>query len=213
MNLKGKGEGKMSVKVKICGLTSVEDAKNVSEAGAEFAGMVVFFPKSKRNISLEKAAEIMAALSDNVKTCAVTVSPSTEQVRQINDAGFDYIQIHGRLDDEAYNAAELPIIKAFNVTDIAELDRYKSSEKVCGYVFDAAEYGSGKSFDWSLLDSIERDGRMFILAGGLSPENVSEAVRRVHPDCVDVSSGVENDSGSGKNRQKIFSFVENARSV
>ena len=212
MNLKGKGEGKMSVKVKICGLTSVEDAKNVSEAGAEFAGMVVFFPKSKRNISLEKA-EIMAALSDNVKTCAVTVSPSTEQVRQINDAGFDYIQIHGRLDDEAYSAAELPIIKAFNVTDIAELDRYKSSEKVCGYVFDAAEYGSGKSFDWSLLDSIERDGRMFILAGGLSPENVSEAVRRVHPDCVDVSSGVENDSGSGKNRQKIFSFVENARSV
>lgn len=213
MNLKGKGEGKMSVKVKICGLTYVEDAKNVSEAGAEFAGMVVFFPKSKRNISLEKAAEIMAALSDNVKTCAVTVSPSTEQVRQINDAGFDYIQIHGRLDDEAYSAAELPIIKAFNVTDIAELDRYKSSEKVCGYVFDAAEYGSGKSFDWSLLDSIERDGRMFILAGGLSPENVSEAVRRVHPDCVDVSSGVENDSGSGKNRQKIFSFVENARSV
>ena len=203
----------MPVKIKICGLTSAEDARYVSEAGAELAGMVVFFPKSKRNVSLEKAAEIKAALSADVRTCAVTVSPAAEQVRQINSAGFDYIQIHGALDDDAYEAAEIPIIKAFNVTDISEFDRYRSAEKVCGYVFDAAEYGSGKSFDWALLDGIERDGRAFILAGGLRPDNVAEAVKRVSPDFVDVSSGVENDSGSGKDRAKILDFVKNARNV
>ena len=203
----------MPVKIKICGLTSAEDARYVSEAGAELAGMVVFFPKSKRNVSLEKAAEIKAALSADVRTCAVTVSPSVEQVRQINSAGFDYIQIHGALDDDAYEAAEIPIIKAFNVTDISEFDRYRSAEKVCGYVFDAAEYGSGKSFDWALLDGIERDGRAFILAGGLRPDNVAEAIKRVSPDFVDVSSGVENDSGSGKDRAKILDFVKNARNV
>lgn len=201
----------MEVKVKICGLVSSEDARNVGDSGADFAGMVLFFPKSKRNISLEQAAEVMAALPDNVKTFAVTVSPKQEQVRQINAAGFDYIQVHGELSQQALEAAEIPVIKAFNVTDIGELDRYRSEEKVKGYVFDAAEYGSGKSFDWKLLDDIPRDGRMFILAGGLSPDNVAEAVRRVCPDCVDVSSGVENDDGLGKSREKILDFVNNAR--
>lgn len=201
----------MPVKVKICGLVSAEDARNVAESGAELAGMVVFFPKSKRNVTLERAAEIISALPDGVKKCAVTVSPDEEQIRMLNGIGFDYIQIHGALSDETYKAAELPIIKAFNVTDIGDLDRYRKCDKICGYVFDAAEYGSGKSFDWRLLDGIPRDGRLFILAGGLDPENVEEAVRRVRPDCVDVSSGVEKNSGIGKDRDKIFAFVKNAR--
>lgn len=201
----------MAVKVKICGLISVEDAVNVGESGADFAGMVLFFPKSKRNISLERAAEIIAALPDSVKKCAVTVSPTVEQVQLISSAGFDYIQIHGELSPQVLETSALPILKAFNVTDIGELDRYRSEEKIAGYVFDAAQYGSGKSFDWSLLDDIPRDGRLFILAGGLSPDNVREAVLRVRPDCVDVSSGVENDDGVGKSREKIFRFVKNAQ--
>lgn len=203
----------MSVKVKICGLVSVEDARNVAESGAELAGMVLFFQKSKRNISLELAGEIMSALPERVKKCAVTVSPTAEQVRAINTAGFDFIQIHGTLSDEAYDAAELPIIKAFNVTDICDLEKYRQLEKLCGYVFDAAEYGSGKSFDWRLLDDIPRDGRMFILAGGLNSDNVAGAVKKVQPDCVDVSSGVEKSTGIGKDREKIFAFVKNARMI
>ena len=203
----------MSVKVKICGLVSADDAAAVNESGAEFAGMVLFFPKSKRNVSLEQAAELIKALSENVKKCAVTVSPTAEQVRQLNTAGFDYIQIHGELSDVAYNAAELPIIKAFNVTDIGELEKYRELDKICGYVFDAAQYGSGKSFDWKLLDNIERDNRLFILAGGLSPDNVTEAVCRVKPDVVDVSSGVEYFSGHGKDKDKIIAFVNNARNA
>ncbi len=203
----------MSVKVKICGLTSVEDAAYVSESGADMAGMVVFFPKSRRNVTIEQAVSIMGGLSENIKKCAVTVSPTVSQIKMINDAGFDYIQVHGKLDDDAYEAAELPVLKAFNVTDIDELEKYRRAEKVCGYVFDAAEYGSGKSFDWALLDDIERDGKLFILAGGLDPDNVLDAVKRVRPDAVDVSSGVENNDGKGKNRNKISNFVKNARKV
>lgn len=201
----------MSVKIKICGLVSAEDAINVSESGADMAGMVLFFPKSKRNVSIAQAKEIMSALSDNVKKCAVTVSPDAEKVREINVAGFDILQVHGELSDEAYNACTIPIVKAFNVTDIDSIEKYSHLNKVCGYVFDAAEYGSGKCFDWKLLDDIPRDGKMFILAGGLTPENVYDAVKRVNPDCVDVSSGVEKDEGIGKDRNKIFAFVNNAR--
>ena len=203
----------MSVKVKICGLVSAEDAVNVSESGADMAGMVLFFPKSKRNITIKKAQEIMGSLSEEIKKCAVTVSPTAEQVRDINDAGFDILQVHGDLSDEAYNEAAIPIIKAFNVTDIDGFNKYSALDKVCGYVFDAAEYGSGKCFDWRLLDDLPRDGKMFILAGGLTPENVFNAVKRVNPDCVDVSSGVEKVSGIGKDREKIFSFVKNARTI
>jgi phosphoribosylanthranilate isomerase len=201
----------LSVKIKICGLVSSEDAVNVSESGADMAGMVLFFPKSKRNVSISQAKEIMSALSDNVKKYAVTVSPDAEQVREISEAGFDILQVHGKLSDEAYEASAIPIVKAFNVTDIDMLEKYSKLDKVCGYVFDAAEYGSGKCFDWKLLDDIPRDGKMFILAGGLDPENVFDAIRRVRPDCVDVSSGVEKDVGIGKDRNKILAFVKNAR--
>ena len=99
------------------------------------------------------------------------------------------------------------------MTDIGELTKYARLDKICGYVFDAAEYGSGRSFDWRLLDDIPRDGRLFILAGGLSPDNVADAVRRFSPDCVDVSTGVEKSSGRGKDRDKIMAFVKNARNA
>lgn len=198
--------------VKICGLTSANDAISAANGGADFVGMVVFFPKSKRNVTLEQAAEIMSVLPENIKKCAVTVSPTPSQIEKINDSGFDIIQIHGDISDEAYEAAKLPIIKAFNVEDLGSFDRFSKCDKIIGYVFDAAAYGSGKTFDWKLLENIPRDGKIFILAGGLDPENVSRAVAEVRPDCVDVSSGVENDSGIGKDEQKILAFVKNARS-
>lgn len=201
------------IMVKICGLTTVEDASYAARSGADLVGMVVFFPKSKRNVTLEQASSIIKALPDSIKKCAVTVSPAPEQIRMINNSGFDIIQIHGSLSDEAYEVSELPIIKAFNVDDLDTFEHFSQYDKIIGYVFDAAAYGSGKTFDWSLLEAIPRDGKMFILAGGLDPENVSRAVTEVRPDCVDVSSGVENDSGIGKDEQKILAFVKNARSV
>lgn len=199
-----------NTKIKICGLTSSAEARYLNENHVDFAGMVLFFPKSKRNISIEQAMEIMAALDASIKRVAVVVSPSIEQVRQIEAAGFDYVQIHGEIPEtetEAEAAKAIPILKAFNVSDMDSYEKYHNDSRIAGYVFDAIEPGSGKTFDWKLVDNIPRDEKLLLLAGGLNPDNVRMAIEAVHPDGVDVSSGVENDDKAGKNPDKIHDFV------
>ena len=199
-----------NTKIKICGLTSPAEARYLNENHVDFAGMVLFFPKSKRNISIEQAKEIMAALDASIKRVAVVVSPSIEQVRQIEAAGFDYVQIHGEIPEtetEAEAAIAIPILKAFNVSDMGSYEKYHNDSRIAGYVFDAIEPGSGKTFDWKLVDNIPRDEKLLLLAGGLNPDNVRMAIEAVHPDGVDVSSGVENDNGAGKNPEMIHDFV------
>ena len=199
-----------STKIKICGLTSPAEARYLNENHVDFAGMVLFFPKSKRNISIEQAKDIMAALDASIKRVAVVVSPSIEQVRQIEAAGFDYVQIHGEIPEtetEAEAAIAIPILKSFNVSDMGSYEKYHNDSRIAGYVFDAIEPGSGKTFDWKLVDNIPRDEKLLLLAGGLNPDNVRMAIEAVHPDGVDVSSGVENDNGADKNPDKIHDFV------
>ena len=200
-----------STKIKICGLTSPAEARYLNENHVNFAGMVLFFPKSKRNISIEQAREIMATLDASIKRVAVVVSPSIEQIRQIEAAGFDYVQIHGEI-PEAEAAIAIPILKAFNVSDMGSYEKYHNDSRIAGYVFDAIEPGSGKTFDWRLVDNIPRDEKLLLLAGGLNPANVRMAIEAVHPDGVDVSSGVENDDGAGKNPEKIHNFVAAVKS-
>lgn len=204
-----------NTKIKICGLTSPAEARYLNENHVDFAGMVLFFPKSKRNISIEQAKDIMAALDASIKRVAVVVSPSIEQVRQIEAAGFDYVQIHGEIPEtetEAEAAIAIPILKAFNVSDMDSYEKYHNDSRIAGYVFDAIEPGSGKTFDWKLVDNIPRDEKLLLLAGGLNPDNVRMAIEAVHPDGVDVSSGVENDDKAGKNPEKIHDFVAAVKS-
>lgn len=200
-----------NTKVKICGLTSPAEARYLNENHVDFAGMVLFFPKSKRNISIEQAKEIMAALDASIKRVAVVVSPSIEQIRQIETAGFDYVQIHGEI-PETEAVINIPILKAFNVSDMNSYEKYHNDSRIAGYVFDAIEPGSGKTFDWRLVDNIPRDEKLLLLAGGLNPDNVRMAIEAVHPDGVDVSSGVENDDGAGKNPDKIRAFATAVKS-
>lgn len=215
MKLKGEELGKLidlnTTMIKVCGLTEVREAEYLNRLKIDFAGFVLFFPKSKRNISIEKAEEIMKHLDKNIKKTAVVVSPAKEQIIDICNSGFDYIQIHGKIEEEVLKMAQIPVLKAFNVDDMDEFKMYSSNEKIAGYVFDAAEPGSGRSFDWDILSQIERDGKLFILAGGLNPDNVRKAVAAVNPDMVDVSSGVENDDGFGKDILKIEKFVKQIR--
>ncbi len=205
------------MKIKICGLVSCDDAKIVNEAEADFAGMVLFYEKSKRNIDIEKAKEIIAALEPAVKAVAVVVSPDIEEAKAICAAGFNYIQIHGRLDEETLDAITIPIIKAFNVADLkdlSEFDKYAEDDKVVGFVLDAALPGSGQQFDYSTVENLDRHGKMLILAGGLNSSNVLEAIAHVKPDGVDTSSGVEYEDGrSGKDRLKVLSFVHTVRGI
>lgn len=197
--------------IKICGLTSPDEAAFLNEIHADFAGMVQFCEQSRRNIPISRAREIMKALDPAIRTVAVTVSPSAQQVHEIERAGFDLLQIHGQIRDELLASVRIPVIRAVNGTNYESLDGMLKSDSVIGILFDAGMPGSGKTFDWSALEGIELKGRMKMLAGGLTPENAADAVRIVRPDAVDVSTGVEKDSGQGKSREKILRFAEEVR--
>ena len=202
--------------IKICGVTSIKEAEFLNKHEVDFAGFVLFYPKSKRNLNIEKAKEIMAALKDSIQTVAVVVSPTIEQAKEIERAGFAYIQIHKDVPQGFYEQCSIPVLKAFNVNDMEHFEEYHKNKAIAGYVFDAVEPGSGKVFDWKLVKNIPRDEKLFLLAGGLCSENVSEAISYIKPDGVDVSSGVEYDDSqgkeTGKDPERIAAFVKAVRS-
>lgn len=212
------------MKIKICGITKPEEASYLIDNKVDFAGVVMFFQKSKRNVSEKQAAEVLKAFKSascqseadthNIKIVAVTVSPSLNQVKAIENLGFDYIQIHGELSEEIINEAKIPIFRAFNVSDLDKYDYYLSFKNIAGFVFDAGEPGSGKTFDWDMLKDLKREkDRLYILAGGLNSENVKRAIEAVRPDGVDVSSAVEICSERpDKDKNKIDGFVNAVRS-
>ncbi len=197
--------------VKICGITTPEDVEYINEAKPDFAGFVMFFEKSRRNIDVQTAKKLLNMTDKSIKRVAVTVKPDITQLNSVKDCGFDYVQIHGKVPDKILINSPVPVLRAFNVSDTEKFYSYGKIDNIKGYLFDSQVPGSGKIFDWSLLDKIPRDGKMFFLAGGLTPENVAKAIKTVNPDGVDVSSGVEN--VFGKNRRKILEFVNNVRNL
>lgn len=215
--------------VKICGLTCSHEVNYLYDNKADFAGIVLFYEKSKRNVPIDTARKIINKIhaankgtAHKIKSVAVTVRPSLNQILQIKEAGFDIIQIHGKVNDEIIEDCPLPIFKAFNVDDLDDYEHYLNMNNIKGFVFDAGSPGSGKVFDWNMLNNLKRDkDKLFILAGGLSEKNVREAIQFVVPDCVDVSSGVEYDEAflqeknliTGKDPHKVKSFIENAKNI
>lgn len=202
-----------NTKIKICGLTRPEEAIYLNEEKVDYAGMVLFFEKSKRNITIKQAEQIMKELDQEIKRVAVVVKPTLKQVQDIEEAGFDLIQIHGEVFEKILEETTIPIWKAFNVSDMRDFETYQTMERVVGYVFDAAKPGSGETFDWKLMDQIPRDDKLLMLAGGLNQENVAEAIRYLHPDGVDVSSSVERTDRQEKDQRKVKDFVKAVRSV
>lgn len=200
-------------KVKICGITQEREAEYLNEAHVDYAGFIQFVPESKRNISIDKAVSIIRCLSPDIVPVAVTVGPGEEEIRQIEAAGFGMLQIHGNISDELLDRISIPVLKAFNVNDLSEYERFSRNKRVMGYVFDGQIPGSGRSFDWSLLKNIPRDGKVVLLAGGLNPRNVAEALKLTGADGADTSSGVENENGIGKSRDRILEFVREIRTL
>ena len=197
--------------IKICGLTDIKEAEYLKKNKVDLAGMVLFYEKSKRNITVDKAYEIIDSLyGSGISTVAVTVSPSEAEIHEIEDVGFDYIQIHGAIEDRLIELCKLPVLKAFNVTDLDKYEHYLEMDNIKGFVFDAGEPGSGKTFDWNMLKDI-KDDKLHILAGGLSADNVARAIKAVKPDGVDVSSSVEYENRLGKDPDKIDDFVSKVR--
>ena len=215
-----KQENSSLVKVKICGLTSEADVQILGKCGADYAGMVLYYPKSRRNIDIALAETFVARLKkSDIRTVAVVVSPDVLQLEAIENAGFDYIQIHGELSEEVYSKCDIGIIRAVNIKQQSDDDiyletkRWRSLDKVKGLLFDAGVPGSGKTFDWNSLKKVDCGNKKLFLAGGLTPDNVRTAIEAVRPDVVDISSGVEYDdiSVKGKDENKVKTFIQNAK--
>ncbi len=209
------------MEIKICGLTRTEEAAYLNENRVNYAGFV-FFEKSKRNVTIEKAKEIANQLAKDIKKVAVMVSPDVKMVEELQNANlFDILQIHKDLTPEVLEAAQIPVWYAFNIADpvqIEERQRFlqklpeRLSRKIEALVVDGAEYGSGKTFEWnSRIEAAEEVfcNRRFVLAGGLRADNVAQGIAIFHPDIVDVSSGVEGEAG--KDEEKVKAFVSAVR--
>ena len=200
------------VRVKICGITAVEDALLAVEAGADALGFV-FHVKSPRNISPENAKSIIQALPPFVQTVGLFVNAPIEMVNDVSDfCGLDLVQLHGDESREFCDRVNRRVIKAFRIKDRSSLDPL-GDYRVAGYLLDAwapsAYGGTGHSFSWELAVAAKRYGTI-ILAGGLTPENVRSAVEIVAPYAVDVSSGVESAPGR-KDPDKVREFVKRAK--
>jgi len=204
----------MRTRVKICGLTNLDDALLAVESGADLLGFV--FAPGPRQVKPLLVQQIIAALPPLVQTVGVFVDEKPEIILEIaGRCRLDYLQLHGNeTPADCLLLAQKKIIKAFRVGAdelLPELEQYKELSET--FLFDTLVSGkaggSGETFDWQLLDR-EKTGSCFILAGGLHAGNVGQAIAAVHPWAVDVSSGVEREPGR-KDYEKIEAFMNAVR--
>ena len=203
----------MSVTVKICGITSEADALAAAEAGADAIGLM-FYEGSPRYVTLEQAKAISAALPQHVMRVGVFVNAEEAFVHQaLTECMLNILQFHGDETPEECSRYPVMTLKAFRVQGeetLAGLEAHSSA----GYLLDAyvkdALGGTGATFNWDLAVRAQEFGKPIFLAGGLTPENVAEAVRKVQPFGVDVSSGVESELGR-KDAEQMRSFVAAAK--
>lgn len=196
-------------KIKICGLFRLCDTDFVNEAMPDYVGFV-FYEKSHRYITLEQAENLRQKISSAIKTVGVFVNASYDEIEKACFAKIiDVVQLHGD-EDGIYLAGlrkkipNIPIWQAFRIH--SKEDVQLAMESTADMVLLDNGKGTGNSFDWSFLDEVNRP---YILAGGLNPEKIAQAVSRFHPDVIDISSGVE--SAGVKDKEKIFKAVTMTR--
>lgn len=196
-------------RVKLCGMSRPQDVAAVNAARPDLCGFIVDFPKSRRNVPAGELAGLSAEVEPDVVRVGVFVDAPVSTIAGLVEAGaIDAVQLHGR-EDEAYLAslrarADAPVIQAFRVRTPEDVERAEAS--AADMVLLDNGQGTGKAFDWSLVRGVTRP---FMLAGGLEPGNVAEAIRQVRPWGVDMSSGIETDGL--KDPQKIDAAVAAVR--
>jgi phosphoribosylanthranilate isomerase len=203
----------VDVKVKICGITNAADASAAVQAGADALGLM-FYPGSPRHLSLEAARNIAATLPPSVIRAGVFLDPDPSEVfAAIQMCGLTLLQFHGAETPEFCAQFGLMTLKAFRIQDADSL------QLLAGFQADAflldsfspeKPGGTGQTFNWDLAVQAKQFGKPLFLAGGLTPQNVAEAVRHVQPFGVDVSSGVEQSPGK-KDAKKIQNFIAAVR--
>lgn len=204
------------MKVKICGLTNLADAKFALEQGADYLGFI--FAESKRQVNTKQVAEIIVGLADDLtkaKTVGVFANQPVDEINQIIAAtGLDYVQLHGEESPEFCQQLKASVIKSFKIKDGSSLAAIKEYE-VFAYLLDTYYEdklgGGGESFDWSLVSQANLEGKIF-LAGGIELDNVEEAIKLINPYCIDVCSGVEAKPGK-KDHGELKEFVEQVKEI
>ncbi len=207
----------MKTRIKICGITRVDDALAAVQAGADAIGLI-FYRGSKRFVALDDAVSITRALPPFVTTVALFVNEKKEKIEKIiSILRPDLVQFHGDESEPFCAQFGIPYLRAIRVgngkgisNDLLQFaDRFQSAKSLLLDTLSEKHYGgSGKIFDWEIVPH-QLHGRI-ILSGGLNPENVTDAIRIVRPWAVDVSSGVERSEGI-KDHQKIIQFIEAVR--
>ena len=196
-------------RIKICGITCLEDAQFAVNCGVDALGFM-FYEPSKRFIDVESASSICRALPPCVSKVGVFVNASKEQVLHTQKAcGLDVLQFHGEESPDWCQQFDAKTMKAFRVGDVNSLEVIYSYD-VDAWLVDSytpgERGGTGHSFQWELLSDIRPYRKPLFLAGGLTPDNIQEAIREVQPFGVDISSGVESAPGR-KCPDKVASFV------
>ena len=187
------------IRVKICGITRVADAEKAVELGADALGFI--FAKSPRQITPQKAREITLRISPFVKTVGVFVNERPAKIREIMDfCGLDLVQLHGNESVSSCSELAPRVIKAFRVQgeeSLLQIAEYKNH--VRAILLDAYQKGlnggTGKTFDWRLAVKAKKTGIPMVLSGGLDADNITEALERVNPFAIDISSGIEKRPG------------------
>ena len=190
-------------KVKICGLSNIEAVKTAVSAGADYIGFV--FAPSKRQVTLEQAAELAKFIPSHIQKVGVFVSPSrADLLEAIEKVGLDLVQVHGQVVDKLFENLPCGSIQAVQVDEGGHVPNSQADY----LLFDAPVAGSGQTFDWGRLDTTEL-AQPFFIAGGLNEDNVARTIQHFSPFAVDVSSGVETDGQ--KDHEKIRRFIERVK--
>ncbi len=202
------------IQIKICGVKTPDILKTCISAGVRFIGFV-FYPPSPRHIDVDTAKELALMLPTGVGAVGLFVNPTDAQLDDVlSHVPLDMIQLHGNESIERVSQIKdkyaLPIIKAFPVSCAKDVGKSKPYEGVIDWLlFDNVKGGSGQKFDWSLLKGIEFS-KPWMLSGGLSPENIAQALEVLSPNAVDISSGVESIRGV-KCPHKIEEFIKSCK--
>ncbi|WP_079509380.1 phosphoribosylanthranilate isomerase [Mesobacillus jeotgali] len=201
------------MKVKICGIKTIEAAKHAFKCGADALGFV--FADSKRKIKVLEAKEIIEALPEDIWKVGVFVNEDPAKIKEIAEtAGLTHIQLHGEELLADFRSIGLPLIKSVSVKsqeDLKEIEGLNADYMLLDSPPGKYRGGNGSSFDWDLARFLDQSNKNKILAGGLNPENVKLAISKVNPFMVDVSSGVE--TNGEKDFIKIKHFIKNAKTA
>lgn len=204
-----------SVRVKICGLTSPEDALMACQAGADAIGLVFYAPSS-RHVDIAQARQIIDSLPPFVQSVALFVNPEAAQVQQVlQQLPVDLLQFHGAESPAFCASFGKPYLKAFAMRDDLDVEQHMQSyPHARGFLLDAwhphKPGGTGEQFDWQRFP--QTAAKPLVLAGGLTADNVAQAIKQCRPYAVDVSGGVEQSPGI-KSAEKVAAFIRQAKSV